>query len=165
MNDKIYMTHSRSTIVCPNCSRKLPVHLSDENLSQSSGIALKCACGYSWTSSRERRRYYRKPVRLKGRYHYSTQVELSQGVVAGKFVGKGKMNVLDVSAWGLKMKLRKKEEFRLNDQVFVEFHLDDKQKTLIREKAFVKNINDQYVGGAFAGHETGNRSLGFYLLG
>ena len=138
MSAKVYMTHQRSTFVCPQCSRKTPVDLSETDLSKTNGIALKCACGYAWTSSMERRRHYRKPVKFKGRYHYSNKVELEQGVVAGKFIGKGRMDVVDVSARGLKIKIRKKEEFKLNDQLFVEFHLDDEQKTLIREKALVK---------------------------
>jgi hypothetical protein len=100
---------------------------------------------------------------LKGRYHYSNHVELERG--AGKFVGKGKMNILDVSAWGLKVKLKKKETLRLNDQLSVEFHLDDREKTMIREKATIKNIEDKTIGGAFADQRNGNRSLGFYLLG
>lgn len=111
----------------------------------------------------ERRRHYRKLVNFRGRYHYSNPVELEEG--AGKFIGKGKMNILDVSAWGLKMKLKKKETLKLNDQLSVEFHLDDKQRTMIRERATVKNINEKVVGGAFADQRTGNRSLGFYLLG
>jgi hypothetical protein len=163
MNDKVYMPHTRSTVVCPKCLRKMPVDLSGAILSKTKGVSLKCTCGHSFTSSMERRRHYRKPVNLKGRYHYSNQVEVEQG--AGKFVGKGKMNILDVSAWGLKVKLKKKEMLKLNDQLSVEFHLDDKKKTMIREKATVKNINKEYVGGAFADQRTGNRSLGFYLLG
>ena len=163
MSDKVYISHTRSTFVCPKCFRKMPVDFSDANLPRTKDISLQCTCGYSFTSSMERRRHYRKPVNLKGRYHYSNQVELEQG--AGKFVGKGKMNILDVSARGLKVKLKKKEMLKLNDQLSVEFHLDDKKRTMIREKATVKNINKKYVGGAFADQRTGNRSLGFYLLG
>jgi hypothetical protein len=165
MNEKVYMPRTRTTVVCPNCFRKTPVDLSDVNLSRTKDISLKCACGYSYTSSMERRRYYRKPVNFKGRYHYSNHVELEHGSGTGKFVGKGKMNILDISAWGLKVKLKRKETFQLDDQFSVEFHLDDKERTMIREKATVKNINERYIGGAFADQRTGNRSLGFYLLG
>jgi hypothetical protein len=141
----------------------MPVDLSDANMSRAKDISLQCTCGYSFTSSMERRRHYRKSVNLKGRYHYSNQVELEQG--SGNFVGKGKMNILDVSAWGLKVKLKKKEMLKLNDQLSVEFQLDDKKRTMIREKATVKNIDKKFIGGAFTDQRTGNRSLGFYLLG
>jgi hypothetical protein len=163
--DTGYMIHSRSTLICPKCGKKMPVHFSAEPPERKHSLKLQCGCGYSWMASRERRRHYRKPVNLKGRYNYSNRVELDQGAVTGKYVGKGRMRVLDVSAWGLKMKVRKREDLHVNDQVYVEFKLDDDRKTLVKEKATVKNIDDRYIGGAFADRRTGNRSLGFYLLG
>jgi hypothetical protein len=165
MNDKVYMPQMRSTVVCPKCLRKTLVDFSDADLSGTKEISLQCTCGHSYTTSMERRRHYRKPVNFKGRYQYSNHVELVQGSGAGKFVGKGKMNILDVSAWGLKVKLKKKETLQLNDQLSVELHLDDKERTFIREKATIKNINERYIGGAFTERRKGNRSLGFYLLG
>lgn len=163
MKDKVYISSARSTVVCPKCARKIPLALSGARPSDTKDISIQCTCGYAYTSSMERRRHYRKPVKLKGRYHYSNHVELERG--GGKFVGKGRMNILDVSAWGLKMKLKKKETLRLNDQLSVEFHLDDRERTVIREKATIKNIRERTIGGSFADQRNGNRSLGFYLLG
>lgn len=165
MSDKVYMTHLRSTFACPKCRRKTPVDLSTADRPKTKGISLTCACGYEFITALEKRRHYRKPVNFKGRYRYSTPAGLGQGDGKGKFVGKGKMQVVDVSAWGLKMKLKKKEAFRVNDQLSVEFHLDDKEKTMIQEQATIRNIDDRTIGGAFFDQRKGNRHLGFYLLG
>ena len=86
-------------------------------------------------------------------------------MVAGTLVGKGKMTVVDLSVSGFKVKLKKKEDLKINDRLQVEFYLKDFKQTLIRETAAIKNMHRKYIGGAFLPTGSKSRDLGFYLLG
>jgi hypothetical protein len=113
----------------------------------------------------ERRRHIRKTVKLSGWYNYTNEIQLEPGIIAGKLVGKGKMTVVNLSVGGLKLKLKKKEDLKINDRLQVEFYLKDYQRTLVRETATIKNIHKKFVGGAFQPTGSKSRELGFYLLG
>jgi len=89
---------------------------------------------------------------------------LDPGIVAGKFVGQGKMTVVDLSLSGLKIKLKKKEDLKINDRFEVEFQIKDRRRTLVRETATIRNIDKKYIGGTFGPSGSQNRELGFYLL-
>jgi len=128
-------------------------------------IECRCECGFQFKRDVERRRHTRKAVKFSGRYNYSHEIQLEPGVVAGKFVGKGKMTVVNLSVSGFKLKLKKKEDLKINDRLQVEFYLKDYQQTLIRETATIKNIHQKNVGGAFLPTGSKSRGLGFYLLG
>ena len=128
-------------------------------------ITCQCECGYHFKRDVERRRHNRKTVKFAGWYNYSNEIQLDPGVVAGKFVGKGKMTVVNLSVSGFKVKLKKKEDLKINDRIQVAFYLKDYKRTLIRETATIKNIHQKYVGGAFYPTGSKSRDLGFYLLG
>ena len=127
-------------------------------------IESTCTCGYTWTSILERRKHFRKPVKLRGHYSFRNDVFLEEGLSAGSFVGKGKMKVVDLSLKGLKIELKKKPELHINDLLSVEFRLKDRKRTVIRENASVKSINGRFVGSAFGPEVAANTSLGFFLL-
>ncbi len=71
---------------------------------------------------------------------------------------------MDLSLSGLKVKLKKKEDLKINDRFEVEFYLKDRRRTLVRETATIKNIDNKYIGGTFGTSGSQNRELGFYLL-
>jgi hypothetical protein len=154
------------TVTCPRCSQaasvKIPEYFHQNN---SMEIECQCECGYQFKRDVERRRHNRKAVKFSGWYNYSNEIQLEPGIVAGKFVGKGKMTVVDLSVSGFKVKLKKKEDLKVNDRLQVEFYLKDYKRTLIRETATIKNIHQKYVGGAFLPTGSKSRDLGFYLLG
>ena len=97
---------------------------------------------------------------LQARIHYSNEIHLEPGIVAGKFVGEGKMTVLDLSVSGFKVKLKKKEDLKIDDRLQVAFYLKDDKRTLIRETATIKNIHKKYIGGAFLPSRLKSRDLG-----
>jgi len=154
------------TFVCPRCSKTASVGIPEYfHQNNSMEIECRCECGYHFKRDVERRRHNRKAVKFSGWYNYSNEIQLEPGVVAGKFVGKGKMTVVNLSVSGFKIKLKKREDLKINDRLQVEFYLKDYKRTLIREIATIKNIHQKYVGGAFHPTRSRSRDLGFYLLG
>ena len=154
------------TFTCPRCSRVVSVNIPEDfHQNNSMEIECLCECGYPFKREVERRRHNRKAVKFSGWYFYTNDIQLEPGIVAGKFVGKGKMTVVNLSVGGLKIKLKKKEELKIHDRLKVEFYLKDYQRTLIRETATVKNIHKKFVSGAFLPTGSKRRELGFYLLG
>ena len=154
------------TFTCPRCSRAASVDIPEDfHQNSSMEIECRCECGYQFKREVERRRHIRKAVKFSGWYNYTNEIQLEPGVVAGKFVGKGKMTVVNLSVSGFKVKLKKKEDLKINDRLQVEFYLKDYKRTLIRETATIKNIHQKFVGGAFLPTGPKSRELGFYLLG
>ncbi len=165
MVEKIYVVDDEAIFVCPVCSQRKIKNVRQYVKKETAvEIASTCTCGHTWTSILERRRHYRKPVKLRGSYTFRDEVFLEEGLSAGSFVGKGKMKVVDLSLKGLKIELKKKPELHVNDLLSVEFRLKDKKRTLIRENASVRSVNGRLVGSAFAPEVVANNSLGFYLL-
>ena len=159
------MANELSNLKCPRCYQTTSINISEYlRDKQTTEILWQCDCGHQFKYKAERRRHNRKRVRCSGVYRYINEVELDPGVVAGKFVGQGKMTVVDLSLSGLKVKLKKKEDFKINDNFEVEFYLKDKNRTLVRETATVKNIDKKYIGGTFGSRRSQNLMLGFYLL-
>jgi len=155
-----------TTFTCPRCSQTASVNIQEYVLQNHSiEVEYQCECGYLFKKAVERRRHNRKEVKFAGWYNYSNDIQLEPGVVAGSFVGKGKMTVVDLSVSGFKVKLKKKEDLKVNDRLQVEFHLKDYKRTLIRETATIKNIDKKFIGGAFLPTGSKSRDLGFFLLG
>lgn len=159
------MVDELTTLTCSRCRQTASINISEYlRNKQTTEIQWQCDCGHQFKIKAERRRHNRKRVRCTGLYRYSNEVQLDPGIVAGKFVGKGKMTVVDLSLSGLKVKLKKKEDLKINDRFEVEFYLKDRNRTLVRETATIKNIDKKYIGGTFGPSGSQNRDLGFYLL-
>ncbi len=159
------MINELSTLTCPRCHQTASINISEHlRDKRTTEIQWQCDCGHQFKHSAERRRHNRKRVRCTGLYKYSNEVQLDPGIVAGKIVGKEKMTVVDLSLSGLKVKLKKKEDFKINDRFEVEFYLKDSNRTLVHETATIKNIDKSYIGGRFGSDGSQNRELGFYLL-
>jgi c-di-GMP-binding flagellar brake protein YcgR len=106
----------------------------------------------------ERRRYYRKKTNLPGAYVYSP---------AGGQQQKGSMTVTDISRAGVKFKVMVLPKFEIGATFYVEFHLDDKQQTLIKKEATAKMIADRLIGAEFCSidpSDPSDKALGFYLF-
>ena len=99
---------------CPRCSQSVVVRIPDTfHQNGSMEIECQCECGHLFKRTLERRRHNRKAVKFAGSYSYSNEIHLEPGIVAGKFVGEGKMTVLDLSVSGFKVKLKKKEDLKI----------------------------------------------------
>ena len=79
---------------------------------------------------------------------------------------KGSMTIQDITRAGLSFKLDESEnqKFNIGDTLLLEFHLDDKSKSLIKKEAVISNIRGPYIGVEFSSVDLYDRALGLYMF-
>ncbi len=141
---------------CPKCERsKIQDVSSFLNLDREIRTTIRCKCGHTFKAVLERRKRYRKTVDLVGTYWIKEKGSASNMVVK------------DISRTGIKFYVRIKPLFKIGDRIWVEFRLDNNQKTLISKRVLIKDIKDYFVGVEFTNIDSSNAadiSLGFYLV-
>ena len=154
----VYITSTNhATFTCPECEATKTVDVTRyAKMEKTVKVKSTCACGHTWTSDLEKRKVYRKKVSLNGTFTH---------IVNKKPVTKGTMQVTDISAGGLKIKLIDMAEVGLDDRLRVEFQLDDARRTQISKDVLVKNVDGPYIGAAYSRAEADDPALGFYLMG
>ncbi len=156
---KVFITsEGKATFVCPECERSRTVAVAcHAKLANAARVRVKCPCGHCYPVSLERRRYFRKAVNLNGSFCRT---------VNGRQVERGAMAVRDLSRTGLRMRLTHYPPLQVGDTLVVEFHLDDRQHSLIRKEGIVRRIDGRELGTEFIGPEivdASSRAIGFYL--
>ncbi len=158
---KVFVScEGRATFVCPQCECPRTVEVSrNAQLARASRVRVKCPCGHQYPVTLERRRFFRKAVNLSGSFFHT---------VNGRHVDRGEMAVLDLSRTGLRIRLNERRPLRVGDTLLVEFHLDDRQHSLIRRESVVRRIEGVDLGTEFAAPDitdANSRAIGFYLAG
>lgn len=159
MINTVYISSKNSaTFTCPKCETTKTVDVTRyAQIEQKVKVKSTCrGCGHAWTSVLEKRKKYRKGVSLQGTFAH---------IVDNRPVYKGAMEVINISAGGLKIKLQGPLDLNLNDKLRVEFNLDDARNTLISKDVLVKNLDGPYIGLAYSHAEGDDPALGFYLMG
>jgi hypothetical protein len=157
MVESVYPTDSnKATFICPKCRKTKTVDVSKfAHTSQTVRVNSTCSCGHKWTSVLEKRKRYRKSVNLPGTYALTRD---------GQVTDRGGMQVTDVSAGGVKLKLSVQRNLQVGDYLSIEFHLDDSKRTIIKKDVVVRNISGIYIGTAFRFADPYDPVLGFYLM-
>jgi len=157
MVEKVYITSKQmATFICPKCQNSKRVNVSKyAALDKVIKVKVKCPCGYAYTSILEKRKKYRKETRLHG---------IFVRIVDGREVQSGLMTVRDLSLNGMKLVINGDHGCVPGDLIQVEFHLDDTQRSLVRKKAIIRNINGSEIGTELAPTESVDKALGFYLF-
>ena len=157
--EKVFIKDDKAKFICPKCKK-----VTIEDVSQFRDIEVVvrikhgCTCGHSYNVLLERRKFYRKNVNLTGTFCYMND----RNKIA--------MLIKDVSRGGLKMIVSHPGNFKEGDKLFVEFHLDDKHKTLIQKEVIIRNrYNNRTIGVEFTSRDMKNPydkaydiALGFY---
>lgn len=159
MTEKIFISKNNTAkLICPKCEASKTENVS-EYLKVHEAVQLihKCRCGFSSTVLLERRERHRKAVNLSGEYDFA----LSTGQT-----NKGSITVKDISRAGLKFQVDEDEkpDFVVGSKLFLKFHLDDKQKTLLKKEVIVKNIRGSIIGVEFISVDLYDRALGLYMF-
>jgi hypothetical protein len=157
--DKVFIyTDNKAIIICPKCEKSKTVDVA-EHVHTHEEVKLKhpCECGYVYNVLLERRNRYRKIVDVPGAYTH---------FISGRQLSKGSMTIKEITRAGLGLKLDENEieKFKIDDTLFVEFHLDDESRSLIRKEVIIRNIRGPYIGAEFSSVDLYDRALGIYMF-
>lgn len=159
MTDNVFIyKDNKAIVICPKCEKSKTIDVS-EDIGSKYLVRLqhKCSCGYLYIVLLERRKRHRKIVNLPGTFIYS---------VAKEQVDKGLMTIQDITRAGLCFKLdaNTKQKFNIGDKFLLEFHLDDKSRSLIKKEAIIRNIRGPFIGVEFSSVDLYDRALGLYMF-
>jgi hypothetical protein len=155
-SQKSFVDEENTTlIVCPECdvSRRISV-------AQFKGtnhiIKAKCPCGEQFTVNLNFRYGHRKDTLLRGSY---------RGVSEHKAYEK-ECQIVNLSLTGLSAKVFEDFDFKINDELRVEFTLNNQKQTQIERKIRIRYIGKNTFGGEFFDHQLDNfgKIIKFYLI-
>ena len=157
---KVFVSSDNTiTFKCTKCNQPKTVDVSNyKNLEKAERVKVKCSCENIYYVLIEKRKQFRKTTNFPGTYTH---------IVSDIPKNKGTMVVTDVSRTGLRIKLNSKTEFFLGDKLIVEFHLDDKNRSLIRKECIIKKDFGLEFGIEFISvhpSDPSDRAIGFYLF-
>ena len=145
----------QGTFLCRRCGTGVTKDLSKiVQVQKAIRIKCKCKCGHVFRVLVERRRNYRKSVDLLGMCTYLNKYGNPQ---------RSLIKILDISTTGLQFSMNSLPGFKVGDKITVEFKLDDREHTQIKENGVVSRILSQKVGLQFLFGER-PRKLTLYLM-
>jgi c-di-GMP-binding flagellar brake protein YcgR len=150
---KVYVNEkNRVTIICPECGNVKVENAEQYKFEEGDrNIDIACAkCDARFTVFIDFRRYYRKRVSLQG-IIYNVDEKFS------------KITVENISRSGVGFTIDDVFTVALNEEIDVQFTLDDADRTFIRKKAFVRYIRDNFIGAEFTELQKFSKELAFYL--
>ena len=157
MVKRVSITDSKkSTFICPKCKKMKTLDVSKFTyMSGTARINAKCPCGHKWTAMFEKRKQFRKSVNFSGTYEYISN---------GKVIDRGGMKAVDLSAGGAKIELNVERKLKVGEYLGLEFHLDDKNGTLIKRRVKISSVNGPHIGTKYSSTDSLDTDLGFYLM-
>lgn len=149
---KIYVRYDNTAVLtCPYCGQQREVHVDMFRGKRS----LNVKCCNTFKVIIEFRKRIRKRIQLQGIYINHSQNDCSDN-----------LTIEDLSITGLLFTCSNAHLFAVEDELTIEFMLDDEYKTVIKKEAIVRNIRESSVGCEFTdGNElffTG--PLGYYVM-
>jgi len=151
-HQKVFLNENgEASFVCPECGKRSKRNMEKFlNIDSPLKLKCKCKCGKSYFALLERRKYIRKKTKLNGKF------------LSRDNSRKGLMQVVDMSQSGLKMFLNIEPAFFRNDELLLEFRLDNMQRDIVKREVRVRNIKGREVGVEFFNVEHYDK-LGKYL--
>ena len=138
---KIFLDDGNQAVMaCSNCFKTSPVSGADYQAVEGMvKIRLQCECGASDAVILERRKYFRKEVRLPG-------IFMEKHDDLGKPV-----QIQNLSVTGMAVRLSDSNGVRIGDKITVEFQAGPDGDKLIRKDAVIRHIEGDLVGMEFSG--------------
>ena len=162
MLKKVHISDAKTaTFVCSRCDNTKTVDVSRFIAGCArTRVRSKCTCGCSWTSILERRKSFRSAVSFPG-------VCMHAG--AEGQVDSIPVRVVDLSSTGLRIEQGgshgiDSSDYRLDDLISMDFHLNDRTMTHVRKTAVVKNISPQCIGAEFEASKQRDPAIDAYIL-
>jgi len=151
---KTYIRPDNTAVIsCPHCGRQKTLQVDSFKVHKSK-LKIKCGCKSIFTVNLEFRKRKRKRTSLRGTFINHSKKGL-----------RGNIKVINVSVSGLEFTSLEAEKFAINDELTLEFTLDDEHRSEIRKDAAVKSVRTKSVGCEFtgAGGLAFDGPLGFYI--
>ncbi|MDM8517632.1 PilZ domain-containing protein [Desulfobacterales bacterium HSG16] len=144
--EKVFINNDdKAMFVCPSCGKEKILDVSRyKDVGKTVRLKRICSCGYSHIVLLERRKFYRKSVAIPGIFMKENERETR------------KMLVIDLSRSGVKIETEEGVTLKLGERLFVEFRLDNRQKTLIRKEVFVRSVFGRQAGTEFCSRNHDN---------
>jgi hypothetical protein len=142
MDKKIFMNEQgMATITCPECETTVTKRIGDyEHIDDVKQIKCSCSCGATFRVTLEKRKFYRKESNFSGKYTLKAPDGSEKH---------GLLYVRDVSQSGLRFEVNMDPVFEVDDQIWVEFYVDEEGKRLIRKEGIIRGIRGHDVGMEF----------------
>lgn len=150
---RIFVTSDFATFACPKCDKARTADVSKILANKAEiKIKCKCKCGYLFKATLERRKFFRKDIKLSG--SLQSKKEMKPVLI----------NVVDISRSGCKAKLSKgSNTFSVGERILIEFHLDDLNKSLVKKNAIIRSNTGILIGVEFDSIDAYDK-LGHYLM-
>ena len=144
---------------CPHCEQGRHQEV-QQFKNKKHRLLISCRCGEKFIVNLNFRQAFRKKTKLPAKYinHSDWQNSLRSRNQASF------CEVVDLSCHGMAIKIPGLMPFREEDQIQVNFCLDDRDCSVIDRQAIVRRITGDIIGCEFADSDTLERSLGFYLM-
>lgn len=152
---KSYVRPDHTAVIsCPHCGRQKTIQVEAFTGSKSK-IKIKCSCKNLFTVNLEFRKRVRKRTSLRGTY-----------INHSKKNARGNIVVKNISVSGLEFSSVDIHHFEIEDELTVEFALDDEQRSDIKKDVVVKDIRNNSIGCEFerSGEFAFDGPLGFYIM-
>lgn len=160
MIQKVFASQDNmATFICPQCEKPRRADVSKfGNLDQAVRINVKCPCGHKYQVDLERRQHIRKAVNFPG---------IVFRIVDGMKSARRTMTVTDLSRSGMRLRVNQQHDFATDDTLFVEFRLDNAQRSAIRREAIVWRVSGLDISTKFTAispRDPNDQALGFYFM-
>ena len=138
---KVFKTNVRqdNTAVfhCPHCGRQKAITV-DKLRGHKHKLKVECGCKETFIVNLEFRKKVRKKTYLRGTYINHSQKGSS-----------GDLNIKNISVVGLEFTSLNVQGFKVDDELAVEFNLDNKHKSKISKNVIVREVRRRSVGCEF----------------
>lgn len=144
--------NNTATLICPACG--VIKHIAAEAFQHSRHtITVRCRCQQVFNILLDFRRHYRKRISLPGTYEITSQGGIGGGII----------HIHNISKGGLGFTVSGLHRIIKDQELQLEFQLNDKKKTGIKRRAIVKSVLQNTIGCQFVDNAEMEKVLGFFL--
>ena len=135
---KTYVRQDNSAVLnCPHCDRQKAIPV-DSLRGHKHKLKVKCSCNEIFTVNLEYRQRVRKRVFLRGTYINHSQMDSS-----------GDLFIQNISVGGLEFTSRGVQDLKVDDELTIEFNLDDEHQSEISKNVIIKEVRQRSAGCEF----------------
>jgi len=144
--------NNTATLMCPACGAIK--HIAAEKFRYGCHtINVRCRCQQLFTVLLDFRRHYRKQTSLPGTYE----------IISEDGIGGGIIHINNISRGGVGFTVSGLHRIEKEQELLVEFQLNDKRKTTLKKRVLVKSVRQNAIGCQFKDNAEMERALGFFL--